>query len=1085
MPFDNKVKKCKKQKLKRKNTWVDINDPQICRKILQKYYGSLFPSSSNFKNEKEDEDVPEGVITGENFFDIFNDIKKKFFQTLHSKCRDVVARFLNKVEPPDQKIKNIDDYWQLYEMLTDRYNNWKNVVLDRNFSNTSRKVCDDFKQFAVKNPKTEDFRNRRDAFLMFLSASFEGKKLIIKSNSIDELRKEYFENSDWKMFESFIDICRLFEGNRNTANLQTVLSRILSVEEDVKEINRENAFRNLNFLIQEYKNLIEEKTEVLANKFIKSTPKKIKEASVKTSSNQKIEKISQDDEDVLEGVNYNENFIYIFNDLKSKFFQKVLSKCQDVVARFLNKVEPPNQKIKDEDDYFQLYSMLKETHKKNNWNEVKFDISYFDNKHRNCNSFKKEFAVKNSEPGDFPKRRDAFIMLLYASFKGSKVIIKSNSFDDLIKEYLDKSEWKICEILIGICKILEGNTNTSENLQNSFDTCRPLDKSLSTMKQKTTTNEDLKGYYLETILDNFMKNNIITAEDVEVYENLIEEKTDVLAKKLKKNTPKKIKEAKKTPVKDKDSNKDVETLEQGNPKSPHNESPSKKIDRRSSKKVVENNFEKKDSKKPLEQDNPKNPLEQNSPKKTNRRLSEKFVENNVEKKESNEDVEPLEQGSTKSHRMESSSKKAKSSPIKKIVENNVEKKSPAHDEDTSKEKSPKKRSKRSSSRRNEENNENSKKNEESGEKPQKNKENAEKPKKNKESAERTNKNNNCLLKEILHEYCQEIENDQENDLLDDEGAKSDKVKEEDLSHNKSTRTIEVSSNECHKVEVRLNGEYKAFELFFLELMKVENRLNINKTKAVITFKAKKYALKFLRNDGKLKEFIENVRLVKILPCEESTSALKTDNDSCNAVEFDIKQKNGNTKFNKFAYWYYCMSLISDKAPNVDKTTAVITFETEADAKNFIKKEKLNDLLLSRRLVKTKACKDTQSDKCNKVEVDIADKTGSYEQFLSNLMCNDEYNIDKSNLVITFKSERDARNFKQQNKLQGIVENSRLVKALQCDSQPKNSKGVSKRKKRKYQEVADHIRKSELLKTQMRNYQKRIKKLDEIINHSQE
>ena len=91
-----------------------------------------------------------------------------------------------------------------------------------------------------------------------------------------------------------------------------------------------------------------------------------------------------------------------------------------------------------------------------------------------------------------------------------------------------------------------------------------------------------------------------------------------------------------------------------------------------------------------------------------------------------------------------------------------------------------------------------------------------------------------MLKEILHKYCQEIENGQEKDLLDDEGAKSDEVKEEDLSHNKSTRTIELSSNECNKVELRLNGEYKAFDLLLLELMKIGNGLNINETKAVIT-----------------------------------------------------------------------------------------------------------------------------------------------------------------------------------------------------------------------------------------------------------
>jgi len=76
----------------------------------------------------------------------------------------------------------------------------------------------------------------------------------------------------------------------------------------------------------------------------------------------------------------------------------------------------------------------------------------------------------------------------------------------------------------------------------------------------------------------------------------------------------------------KDSNKDGEPLEQGNPKSPRMESYSKKIDRRSSKKVVEKHVDKKDSNKdvePLEQGNPKSPRMESSPKKTNRRSSKK------------------------------------------------------------------------------------------------------------------------------------------------------------------------------------------------------------------------------------------------------------------------------------------------------------------------------------------------------------------------------------------------------------------------------------------------------------------------------
>ena len=48
--------------------------------------------------------------------------------------------------------------------------------------------------------------------------------------------------------------------------------------------------------------------------------------------------------------------------------------------------------------------------------------------------------------------------------------------------------------------------------------------------------------------------------------------------------------------------------------------------------------------------------------------------------------------------------------------------------------------------------------------------------------------------------------------------------------------------------------------------------------------------------------------------------------SCIAVEVDIKPMNDEDEEidNAFAYWSYCMSLISNEAPNIDKTTAVIT-----------------------------------------------------------------------------------------------------------------------------------------------------------------
>ena len=50
-----------------------------------------------------------------------------------------------------------------------------------------------------------------------------------------------------------------------------------------------------------------------------------------------------------------------------------------------------------------------------------------------------------------------------------------------------------------------------------------------------------------------------------------------------------------------------------------------------------------------------------------------------------------------------------------------------------------------------------------------------------------------------------------------------------------------------------------------------------------------------------------------------------DDSSCIAVEVDIKQIDDDKKIdNAFAYWSYCMSLISNEAPNIDKTTAVIT-----------------------------------------------------------------------------------------------------------------------------------------------------------------
>ena len=57
-------------------------------------------------------------------------------------------------------------------------------------------------------------------------------------------------------------------------------------------------------------------------------------------------------------------------------------------------------------------------------------------------------------------------------------------------------------------------------------------------------------------------------------------------------------------------------------------------------------------------------------------------------------------------------------------------------------------------------------------------------------------------------------------------------------------------------------------------------------------------------------------------------SLMQDNYSCNAVEFDIKQKgldgNMQSSFKELTYQYLCVLMFMDEELDVDKTTAIIT-----------------------------------------------------------------------------------------------------------------------------------------------------------------
>merc|ERR1740131_706890 len=88
-------------------------------------------------------------------------------------------------------------------------------------------------------------------------------------------------------------------------------------------------------------------------------------------------------------------------------------------------------------------------------------------------------------------------------------------------------------------------------------------------------------------------------------------------------------------------------------------------------------------------------------------------------------------------------------------------------------------------------------------------------------------------------------------------------------------------------------------------------------------------------------------------------------DECNKVEVEINQGSKN-----FILFLSELIKIGNEL-NVDDSKAVITFKSKADAKNFIRGKKFNDLVHSRRLVKTVHCK--IPDECTKVKVDI--KTG--------------------------------------------------------------------------------------------------------------
>jgi len=332
------------------------------------------------------------------------------------------------------------------------------------------------------------------------------------------------------------------------------------------------------------------------------------------------------------------------------------------------------------------------------------------------------------------------------------------------------------------------------------------------------------------------------------------------------------------------------------------------------------------------------------------------------------------------------------------------------------------------------------------------------------------------------------------------------VNENDLQKDKSVSKMssKEDSNECNKVEVRIKEGSNNFHLLLLELMK--DTMNFDKRKAVIKFKTKQAAKNFI-NNKKVKAIVENEQIVEILPCEASAS--NTDGYSCNAVEFNIKQSglvgDMQSSFKKLAYQYLCVLMFIDEELDVDKTTIVITFKTEADAEKFINENKWKDHIETKRLVKTVPCQNTSSissqssssssvaenrsktdvpaDECNKVDVDIVDQAENYQLLLSKLMCNKIQNVYKGKAVITFNNRAEAERFISDQAWSSVIKNPTLVRTESCensDTQLKSSKGVSKRKKRKYQEIADQMAKAAIQK-----YHKRINQLDGVINHSQE
>jgi len=321
------------------------------------------------------------------------------------------------------------------------------------------------------------------------------------------------------------------------------------------------------------------------------------------------------------------------------------------------------------------------------------------------------------------------------------------------------------------------------------------------------------------------------------------------------------------------------------------------------------------------------------------------------------------------------------------------------------------------------------------------------------------------------------------------------VQENDLQKDKTVGKLlnKADSNECNKVEVKIKEGSNNFHLLLLDLMK--DTMNFDKRKAVIKFKTKEAAINFIKNE-KVKAIFENKQLVEILPCEESAS--NTDGYSCNAVEFDIKQSglvgDMQSSFKELAYQYLCVLMFIDEELEVDKTTAIITFNTEADAINFMNEKKWEDHIESRRLVKTVPCQNTSSissqssssssvaenrsktqDECNKVDVDIVGQAGNYQLLLSKLMCNKIHNVYKGKAVITFNDRAEAERFISDQAWSSVIKNPTLVRTESCensDTQPKNYKGVSKRRKRKYQEVADQMAEAAIQK-----YHKRIKQFD--------